>query len=102
PVPPADDYERHTSGKLSSDRKGYRPKLGLYSFPRKKNTSYSEKIALLALVYPSGIQDLFFCFFQFERTIMSRNYGCFNFILDAVLTLLTGGLWIIWIFVREM
>jgi len=33
---------------------------------------------------------------------MSRNYGCFNFILDAVLTLLTGGLWLIWIFVREM
>lgn len=30
------------------------------------------------------------------------NYGCANLILDCVLTLATGGLWLIWIFVREM
>jgi hypothetical protein len=32
----------------------------------------------------------------------SNNYGCFNFLLDAFMTVLTGGLWLIWIFVREM
>lgn len=35
---------------------------------------------------------------------MSRNsrYGLGSFILDIILTFLTGGLWLIWIFVREM
>lgn len=34
---------------------------------------------------------------------MSRNnkYGLGNFAVDAFLTLLTGGLFLIWIFVRE-
>lgn len=31
-----------------------------------------------------------------------RSYGFFNFLVDAALTLLTGGLWLIWVFVREM
>ena len=31
-----------------------------------------------------------------------RKYGFWNFIGDAILTLLTGGIWLIWIFVREM
>ena len=30
------------------------------------------------------------------------NYGCLSFIGDVVMTLLTGGLWLIWVFVREM
>ena len=35
---------------------------------------------------------------------MSRNnnYGCLNFLFDVVLVTITGGLWLIWIFVREM
>lgn len=34
---------------------------------------------------------------------MARNgYGCFSFLFDVLLTLVTGGLWLIWIFVREM
>lgn len=33
---------------------------------------------------------------------MRRNYGCLSFIGDAFMTLLTGGLWLIWVFVREM
>jgi len=34
---------------------------------------------------------------------MSRQrYGLINFAFDAILFLLTGGLWGIWIFVREM
>jgi hypothetical protein len=32
----------------------------------------------------------------------SRKYGLLNFILDVVLTILTGGFWLIWIFVREV
>lgn len=31
-----------------------------------------------------------------------RKYGLLNFIGDVILTTLTGGLWLIWIFVREM
>lgn len=31
-----------------------------------------------------------------------RSYGLFNFAFDVVLTLITGGLWLIWVFVREM
>jgi hypothetical protein len=30
-----------------------------------------------------------------------KRYGLFNFALDATLTVFTGGLWIIWIIVRE-
>ena len=36
---------------------------------------------------------------------MSRNnakYGLGKFLLDVILTLITGGLWLIWIFVREI
>ena len=32
----------------------------------------------------------------------SRRYGLFSFAFDAILCLITGGLWLIWIFVREM
>ncbi|WKW86861.1 hypothetical protein SEA_CONLEY_75 [Gordonia phage Conley] len=32
----------------------------------------------------------------------TRKYGLGNFILDVLLTFLTGGLWLIWIFCREM
>jgi hypothetical protein len=31
----------------------------------------------------------------------NNRYGCMNFMLDAFLTVITGGLWIIWIIVRE-
>jgi hypothetical protein len=30
------------------------------------------------------------------------NYGFSKFMLDALLTLFTGGLWLIWVFVREI
>lgn len=34
---------------------------------------------------------------------MARNgYGIVKFAFDVILTLITGGLWLIWIFVREM
>jgi hypothetical protein len=29
------------------------------------------------------------------------RYGCFAFLLDFFLTIMTGGLWIIWIVVRQ-
>ena len=31
-----------------------------------------------------------------------RKYGLGNFLMDVILTCLTGGLWLIYIFVREM
>lgn len=31
-----------------------------------------------------------------------RRYGPLNFAFDVVLCVLTGGFWLIWIFVREM
>jgi hypothetical protein len=33
---------------------------------------------------------------------MKKQYGLFRFIWDVALVLVTGGLWLIWIFVREM
>lgn len=34
---------------------------------------------------------------------MTRNrYGVINFAFDALLVVITGGLWLIWIFAREM
>lgn len=33
---------------------------------------------------------------------MARKYGIIHFAFDAVLVVVTGGLWLIWIFVREM
>lgn len=32
----------------------------------------------------------------------SRHYGIGNFLLDVFMSFITGGLWLIWIFVREM
>lgn len=31
-----------------------------------------------------------------------RHYGFFNFCGDVIMTFLTAGLWLIWVFVREM
>jgi hypothetical protein len=33
---------------------------------------------------------------------MKRKYGVCQFIFDLLMCALTGGLWLIWIFVREM
>lgn len=33
---------------------------------------------------------------------MKKKYGFAKFLVDAFLTVVTGGLWLIWIFVREM
>lgn len=30
-----------------------------------------------------------------------RRYGCLNFLFDCFATVITGGLWLIWIIVRE-
>lgn len=35
-------------------------------------------------------------------TTTRKRYGLLNFALDVLLTCVTGGLWLIWIFVREM
>lgn len=31
-----------------------------------------------------------------------RRYGLFNFLFDVFMVSMTGGLWLIWIFIREM
>lgn len=31
-----------------------------------------------------------------------KKYGFFHFFFDCALVMITGGLWLIWIFVREM
>jgi hypothetical protein len=31
-----------------------------------------------------------------------RRYGCMGFLGDIFMTVITGGLWLIWVFVREM
>ena len=31
-----------------------------------------------------------------------KKYGFMKFMVDVALTIVTGGLWLIWIFVREM
>ena len=31
-----------------------------------------------------------------------RSYGCLSFLGDVFMTLITSGLWLIWVFVREM
>ena len=33
---------------------------------------------------------------------MNKRYGVLNFIFDIFMTCITAGLWLIWIFVREM
>lgn len=33
---------------------------------------------------------------------MDKSYGVLNFALDIIMILITGGLWLIWIFIREM
>jgi hypothetical protein len=33
---------------------------------------------------------------------MNKRYGFWKFLGDVFMTIITGGLWLIWIFVREM
>lgn len=37
-----------------------------------------------------------------NASMARRKYGLFNFLFDVVLTILTAGFWLIWVFVREM
>lgn len=42
---------------------------------------------------------------RYTRSLYSgqrKRYGFFAFAFDCIMTLFTGGLWLIWIFVREM
>lgn len=31
-----------------------------------------------------------------------KSYGCMGFLGDCFMVIITGGLWLIWIFIREM
>lgn len=35
-----------------------------------------------------------------NRTV--QRYGFLNFLFDVFMTVITGGLWLIWVFVREV
>lgn len=37
-----------------------------------------------------------------EQIRAADPYGCFSFLFDIIMTVLTGGIWLIWIFIREM
>jgi hypothetical protein len=37
-----------------------------------------------------------------QRFVRDRSYGCLGFLGDSIMTVCTGGLWLIWVFVREM
>lgn len=37
-----------------------------------------------------------------SRPRNAPRYGLLKFIGDAFMTMLTGGLWLIWVFIREM
>lgn len=43
---------------------------------------------------------------HYVRTLYSgsprKRYGFFSFVFDVIMTFITGGIWLIWIFVREM
>ena len=54
---------------------------------RKKNTSYNDT--------PSTMKG------QLMSRSSRKKYTLIHFAIDAVLTLLTGGLWLIFVFVRE-
>lgn len=36
------------------------------------------------------------------NTRKQKRYGCLGFLFDVLLVCITGGFWLIWIFVREM
>jgi hypothetical protein len=36
------------------------------------------------------------------RVYRHKPYSCLGFLGDCFMTLITGGLWLVWIFVREM
>lgn len=37
-----------------------------------------------------------------ESYKIRKPYGIGHFLIDCLLTFMTGGLWLIWVFVREM
>lgn len=39
---------------------------------------------------------------QIYMQVPKRRYGFFRFMFDIFMVTITGGLWLVWIFVREM
>jgi hypothetical protein len=37
-----------------------------------------------------------------STVVYQKRYGLGSFLFDVLLTILTGGFWLIWVFVREM
>jgi hypothetical protein len=67
--------------------------------------AYNEKKRLRAnanRVVPATSSLLFFC--RLLEALMARRqyYGFTNFVGDAFMTVITCGLWLIWVFIREI
>ena len=39
---------------------------------------------------------------RYQRPVPAKPYGVLGFLGDVFMLIITGGLWLIWIFVREM
>jgi hypothetical protein len=37
-----------------------------------------------------------------STVVYQKHYGLGKFLFDCLMTILTGGFWLIWVFVREM
>lgn len=37
-----------------------------------------------------------------NTVVYQKSYGLWKFLFDCLMTVITGGLWLIWVFVREM
>ena len=49
-----------------------------------------------------NFSSLFHFYFGDPMCCGRRHYGFFKFCGDVIMTLFTAGLWLIWVFVREM
>lgn len=76
--------------------------------PRDLSKAYEEDVTVRHLYQRRNcttlIQTQAYIFFKHKEKHMRtrRKYGLMKFIFDAALVVVTGGFWLIWIFVREM
>ena len=59
-------------------------------------------VQLGRVVLDTRLEEQFSSMSEEIRMAGNSSYGCGSFLLDVTLSVLTGGLWLIWIFVREM
>lgn len=95
------------NGKNPAGKIWHRSQLLPRVFPnRRKNIRYNERRELL---YSSILVQILSFFFCRERAVVSniiyverRSYGFWKFVGDCIMTIITCGFWLIWVFIREM